>query len=61
MYVKGINFIIVDMLSCVYLKSEEGNFSERLRIMVLKSDELCDIFDVWFSEIKEVIESDEEM
>lgn len=45
-YVKGINFIIVDILSCVYLKSEEGNFSERLRIMVLKSDELCDIFDV---------------
>ncbi|XP_052718583.1 uncharacterized protein K02A2.6-like [Crassostrea angulata] len=60
-YVKGTNLTIADTLSRAYLKSEEGNFSERLRIMALKSDEPCDIPDARLSEIKEATESDEEM
>lgn len=60
-YVKGTNLTIADTLSRAYLKSEEGNFSERLRNMALKSDEPCDIPDARLSEINETTESDEEM
>ena len=60
-YVKGSNLTIADSLSRAYLKSVEGNFSERLRILSLKIAETCDVPDARFLEIREATEVDNEM
>jgi hypothetical protein len=43
------------------LKSEEGNFSERLRIMSLSAEEMYDVPGARLVEIREATETDEEM
>ena len=60
-YVKGINLTIADTLSRAYLKSVEGNCSERLRILSLKITEMCDVPDARLLEIREATEVDDEM
>ena len=60
-YIKGTNLTIADTLSRAYLKSEEGNFSERLRIMSLSAEEMYDVPDARLVEIREATKTDEEM
>ena len=60
-YVKGSKLTIADTLSRAYLKSLEGNFSERLGILSLQITETCDVPVARLLEIREATEVDDEM